>query len=410
MSNTDHQLIAELKSVLTSQRYSPAVIGNYCAYARGFLDYLARQSILITDVTEAQVAHYLHHAITMFRKRHGRSPGSYWHFIPRSGIHALLRLAQGQWPPVPQVTCAADALRFTICDEYETWLREERGLARPSIAALMWEARHFLAWQLGRCGAESLMELSVGDIDRYMDLRAPKLTRKSLKDVAERLRSLLRYLRRTRRTVIDLSPHVIAPLLYAYEGVPSILERDQIAAVLEAAGKDRTPVGLRDHAILQLLATYGLRSSEIRNLRLEDIDWRAESIRIRHTKTRACSFLPLMEPVGEAVLAYLRAGRPATDVREIFIRTRAPYHKLGMLASAVRRRLRDAGVEPSGKSGPHIFRHARAVEMLRASVPQKVIGDLLGHRSTESTAPYLKLATEDLRAIALDVPGAEVLS
>jgi len=301
-------------------------------------------------------------------------------------------------------------VRFTICGEYETWLREERGLVRPSIVALLWEARHFLAWQLGRCGAESLMELNVGDIDRYMDLRASKLTRKSLKDVAERLRSLLRYLHRTGRTAIDLSPHVIAPLLYAYEGVPSILERGQIAAVLESARKDTTPVGLRDHAILQLLATYGLRSSEVRNLRLDDIDWRAESIRVRHTKTRACSFLPLMEPVGEAVLAYLCSGRPETDAREIFIRTRAPYRKLGMLASAVRRRLRDAGVKPPGKSGPHIFRHARAVEMLRVAVPQKIIGDLLGHRSSEATAPYLKLATEDLRAIALDVPGSEVRS
>jgi site-specific recombinase XerD len=410
MSNADRKLIAELKAALTSQRYSPVVIGNYCAYARAFLDYLARWSISVAAVSEAQVARYLRHAVTMFRKRHGRPPGARWHAIPRSGIHALLRLARGQWPPIPQVTCAADALRFAICNEYETWLREERGLAQSSIAALMWEAQHFLAWQLGQRGAASLMELSVGDIDGYMDLRAPKLTRKSLKDVAERLRSLLRHLHRTGRSPVDLAPHVIAPLLYAYEGVPSILERDKIAAVLEAARKDGTPVGLRDHAILQLLATYGLRSSEIRNLRLGDIDWRAESIRIRHTKTKACSYLPLMAPVGEAVLAYLRAGRPETDSREIFIRTRAPYRKLGMLANAVRRRLRDAGVEPPGKSGPHIFRHARAVEMLRAGTPQKIIGDLLGHRSTESTAPYLKLATEDLRAIALDVPGAEALS
>jgi site-specific recombinase XerD len=410
MPNTDCELIAELKIVLIGQRYSQVVAGNYCAYARGFLDYLARRRIPITEVTAAQVAHYLHYAIALFRKRHGRPPGSYWHSIPRSGIHALLRLAQGQWPPAPKATCAADTLRFAICDEYETWLREERGLAQPSIYALMWEGRNFLTWQIDRCGVDSLMEMSVGDIDRYMDMRSPHQTRKSVKDVAERLRSLLRHLHRTGRTAIDLSPHVIAPLLYAYEGVPSILERDQIAAVLQVAGKDRTPVGLRDHAILQLLATYGLRSSEIRNLRIEDINWRAESIRIRHTKTRACSFLPLMAPVGEAVLAYLRAGRPATDAREVFIRTRAPYLKLGMLASAVRRRLRDAGVKPPGKSGPHIFRHARAVEMLRAAVPQKVIGDLLGHRSTESTAPYLKLATEDLRAIALDVPGMEVLS
>ena len=410
MSNSDCELIAELRVILIRQRYSPVVVENYCAYARGFLDHLARRNILVADVNEVQVAQYLRHAVALFRKRRGRSPGPDWHSIPRSGIHALLRLAQGQWPPVPRITCAADAVRFTICDEYETWLREERGLVRPSIVALLWEARHFLAWQLGRCGAEGLMELNVGDIDRYMDLRASKLTRKSLKDVAERLRSLLRYLHRTGRTAIELSPHVIAPLLYAYEGVPSILERHQIVAVLESARSDTTPVGLRDHAILQLLATYGLRSSEVRNLRLDDIDWRAESIRVRHTKTRACSFLPLMEPVGEAVLAYLRSGRPETDAREIFIRTRAPYRKLGMLASAVRRRLRDAGVEPPGKSGPHIFRHARAVEMLRASVPQKVIGDLLGHRSTEATAPYLKLATEDLRAIALDVPGSEVRS
>ena len=99
-----------------------------------------------------------------------------------------------------------------------------------------------------------------------------------------------------------------------------------------------------------------------------------------------------------------------TDAREVFIRTRAPYRKLALLGNVVRRRLRDAGVEPLGKSGPHIFRHARAVEMLRATVPQKVIGDLLGHRSTESTAPYLKLATEDLRAIALDVPAQELRS
>jgi integrase len=117
-----------------------------------------------------------------------------------------------------------------------------------------------------------------------------------------------------------------------------------------------------------------------------------------------------MAPVGAAMLAYLRSGRPETDAREVFIRMRAPYRKLGTLGNVVVRRLREAGVEPLGKSGPHIFRHARAVEMLRAAVPRKIIGDVLGHRSTEATAPYLKLATEDLRDIALDVPGREVRS
>lgn len=410
MLNADYDLIAELRIVLIKQRYSPVVIWNYCAYAREFVEYLAQQNLEIAEVTEAQVAQYLQYALAMFHKRHGRAPGRLWHSIPRSGIHALLRLAQGQWPPVPKATCAADALRFAICEEYETWLREERGLAAASIDALMWEGRNFLVWQFDRHGPDSLMTMTVGDIDCYMDTRSPHQTRRSVKDVAERLRSMLRYLHRTGRTITDLSPHVIAPLLYAYEGVPSILTPDQVAAVLHASEKDKTPVGLRDHAILQLLATYGLRSGEICSLRIEDINWRAEAIRIRHTKTRASSFLPLMAPVGEAVLAYLQSGRPSTDAREIFIRAKAPYRKLDLLASMVRRRLAAAGVTPAGKSGSHIFRHARAVEMLRAAVPQKVIGDLLGHRSTESTAPYLKLATEDLRAIALDVPGREVWS
>ncbi len=199
-------------------------------------------------------------------------------------------------------------------------------------------------------------------------------------------------------------------MLYAYESITSTLSSDQIATVLKSARKDQSPMGLRDYAILQLLSTYGLRVGEITHLRLNDIDWRAETLRIRHSKTGAHSLLPLMEPVGEALINYLRHGRPKTDVREIFIRARAPYRRMAGIYSEVFRRMEAAGVKPSRKRGPHIFRHARAVSLLRASVPRKVIGDVLGHRSTEATVPYLKLATEDLRAIALEIPGQEVRS
>lgn len=408
MPNTDRDLIAKLADGLTRQSYSPVVVRNYCAYARDFLAHLARYEIPVTAVTPEDVAHFMRHAVANFRNRRDRPPGPHWHSIPRSGIHALLRLAHGQWPPEPEVVGPEATLRHEICLKYETWLRDERGLASASIVALLAEGRHFLVWQLDRVGAQNLKVLSVRDIDLYMDARAPGQRRVSLKDYAERLRSLLRYMHRTGYVASDLAAHVVSPMLYAYEGVPSILEPDQIAAVLETTKRDTSPIGLRDYAILLLLATYGLRSGEVRNLRFEDIDWRKEALRVRHSKTSACSFLPLLPQVGEALLAYLRHGRPKTDRREVFMRSRAPYRPLQTLASEVRRRLSAAGVKPPGKSGPHIFRHARAVEMLRASVPQKIIGDVLGHRSTEATIPYLKLATEDLRAIALDVPGSEV--
>ncbi len=410
MPNTDRDFIAELSNVLTAQGYNLVVVRNYCAYARDFLAYLAQHEVPITTVKPLQVAQYLRYVTVAFRNRRGHPPARHWHSIPRSGIHALLRLAQGQWPPEPEVVGPEAALRHEICIKYETWLREERGLAAASIVALLAEARHFLIWQLDRAGAQSLKVLSVRDIDLYMDARAPGQRRVSLKDYAERLRSLLRYMYRARYVASDLAAHVVSPMLYAYEGVPSILEPDQIAAVLETTRLDKSPMGLRDYAILMLLANYGLRSGEVRNLTIEDIDWRSESLRVRHSKTGACSFLPLLPEVGEAMLVYLLHGRPRTDRREVFIRSRAPYRPLRNLASEVQRRLSAAGVKPPGKRGPHIFRHARAVAMLRASVPQKVIGDLLGHRSTEATIPYLKLATEDLRAIALEVPGSEVLA
>ena len=289
-------------------------------------------------------------------------------------------------------------------------MRDERGLSDATIDARLREARCFLDWYCDRSGADGLRGLAVRDIDLYMDVRARGLRRISLAASAAWLRSLLRYLHQSGRVPTDLSAQVIGPMLYAYENIPSILERGQIDMVLEATSRDRSPRGLRDHAILLMLAIYGLREGEICNLRLDDIDWRADSLRIRHTKTNACSYMPLLTPVGDAVLDYLRLGRPQVESREVFIRSLAPYTRMKNLYGMVEGRLAAAGVTPVGKRGPHVFRHARAVELLRASVPQKIIGDVLGHRSTESTNAYLKLATEDLRAVALDVPGSEVLS
>jgi hypothetical protein len=122
------------------------------------LDYLLHQGIPVADVTEDLIERYLHHATALFRKRRGRRPSKRWHEVPQSGIHALLRLGQGQWPPAAKATCATDALRLTICNEYETWLREERGLAQASIDAFLWEARYFLACNSTGAGSRASRE------------------------------------------------------------------------------------------------------------------------------------------------------------------------------------------------------------------------------------------------------------
>ena len=127
MSNTDRDLIAELADVLTTQSYSPVVVRNYCAYARGFLGFLAQHEIPVTAVTPSLVAQYLRHAAVTFRKRRGRPPSPHWHSIPRSGIHALLRLALGQWPREPDVIGAEATLRHTIFCNYRDLAPERAG-------------------------------------------------------------------------------------------------------------------------------------------------------------------------------------------------------------------------------------------------------------------------------------------
>jgi integrase len=198
----------------------------------------------------------------------------------------------------------------------------------------------------------------------------------------------------------------MAPTLYALESIPSALSPKQIDAALRTCREDRSPKGRRDYAILMLLAMYGLRAGEVVRLRLDDIDWRTDRLHIRHSKTGSHSMLPLLPAVGAALLAYLRRGRPRTDVREVFVRAHAPYKGFdsgSTLYTPIRRRLDQAGVQGVGKRGPHAFRHARAVSLLRSGVSPKIIGDVLGHRSAASTTPYLKLATEELRDVALEI-------
>ncbi len=408
MSHDHSPLITQLRKYLTQQRYNAELVGSYCRNAESFLRYLDRRKIAIEATTPMDVSNYLHCAIRWFQQRHGHSPCPLWQSRPRSSIHALLRLVRKRWPPEPVASNPSEVLCRAVCKEYREWLIEQRGLAVASVDALMWEARHFLAWYTERTGVAGLMQLQIGDIDAYFKMRAPGLRRRSLKDVSERLCSLMRYLHNTGRTNRNLALQIIAPRLYAFETIPSVLSSEEIASVLMFALKDQSSLGLRDYAILRLLSTYGLRDGEITHLKLDDIDWRAENFHIRHSKTGAHSLLPLMPPEGEALINYLRRGRPKTDSREIFIRTRAPYRPLVRIYSIVGRRLRASGVKPQGKRGPHVFRHARAVSLLRSSVPMKIIGDLLGHRSTDATIPYLKLATEDLRAIALEIPGQGV--
>ena len=414
-SSSSASRIEQLEVHLKTNRYAAAIQRRYLSFARRFVDYLEKKSVPIETVhmPEAVLEEFLRWEVRCWRRRQGRHPRNLveWRRRYKDAIHMFLRLVHGHQTVVAVPATALDAFHHDVVQGYDAWMRELRGLASITRSTRTTQALKFLT-ALGSCGdQESLTQLGVRDIDAYVQQRCKGLRRRTIEGYTVCLRSFLRYLHGTGRTALDLSGTVMGPRIYDDDHIPAALRPEEIQAVLEVTRQDSSPTGRRDYAFLMLLATYGLRAGEVVALRLEDINWKKEIIYVRHSKTGADSELPLLREPGEAVLSYLENARPQSERRELFLQLRAPYgaYTGSILNSVIASRLKAAGIIPLGRKGAHAFRHARAVCLLRAGVPLKIIGDLLGHKSAESTVVYLKLATEDLRAVGLDMPKKEVL-
>jgi integrase len=168
-----------------------------------------------------------------------------------------------------------------------------------------------------------------------------------------------------------------------------------------------TSKGRRDYAMLLLIATYGLRVGEVARLELDDIAWRDQHIRILRPKVGTSLLFPLTDEIASALLEYLRHDRPDSIHRRLFLSVREPRGPIESTAicDAFDAWVARAGIRLPHPGGAHCIRHALATHLLRQATPIKTIGDLLGHRSVESTGIYLRLDVEDLRDVALPLPS-----
>jgi integrase len=172
----------------------------------------------------------------------------------------------------------------------------------------------------------------------------------------------------------------------------------------------RTACGKRDYAILLLLVTYGLRAREVAALTLDDIDWRRDRLAIPGRKAGHSTAFPLSAVAGEALVDYLRHGRPASTDRHVFFRAVAPAGPASRVAvsACARHYLLQAGIAVP-RPGSHTLRHTCVQRLVDAGFGFKAIGDFAGHRSPASTAIYAKVAIEPLRQVALG-DGEQVLA
>ena len=171
--------------------------------------------------------------------------------------------------------------------------------------------------------------------------------------------------------------------------------------MLEAVDR-RSRTGKRDYAILLLLVAYGLRSREIAALRLDDIDWRRERLRIPERKSGHSTAFPLLPIIGEAILDYHEHCRPDTSERAVFFRSVAPYTPMTYVAVSLRVKhyLHKAGIKIP-RPGSHTLRHTCVQRLVEAQLSFKTIGDYVGHSSPDATKIYAKTSIEDLREVAM---------
>jgi site-specific recombinase XerD len=284
---------------------------------------------------------------------------------------------------------------------YHGYLTEAQGCTASTADQHLTTVADFLQRALGV--GQSLRTLTSRHTDEYVAIRARDVSRETLQHIVARLRAFFRYCC-TQRVIRRRLDTIDTPRTYRGERPPRAMPWPLIHQLLHSidrAGK----AGWRDYAILHLMAHYGLRPSEVVALRLDSIDWVAHTVQVQQRKTRSTLLLPLMPHTVTLLRRYLAVGRPCSGDRHLFLRVRDPAGALQHTAigDLFRKRAQLAGL-PLDQYCSYSLRHGFAVRLLTRGVGIKAIGDLLGHRSLESTQVYLRLETELLRTIALPVP------
>jgi site-specific recombinase XerD len=360
-----------------------------------FSRWLGQERVSLGRVTSGHVVRYLR-----FRARHlkicrGDAPAlrQFIDFLRRRGVIPAERI-QSHLLPVEQVV-----------QEFERYLLDDRALAQSTAVHYSSFVRGFLAGRFCR-GPVKLSQLCAGDVVRFVQRQARRLHLKQAKLLTTALRSFLHYLRYRGEILHDLSGAVPTVANWSMTSIPRAIPPDLVRRLLASIDR-HTALGQRDYAILLLLARLGLRGGEVARIELEDIDWNTGSIRVRR-KGGHESVLPLPTDVGAAITAYLRQGRPRnSNSRRVFLRCRAPFRGFRgpvAIASLVQHNLARAGIK-APTNGAHQFRHGLATDMLRHGASLTEIGEVLGHRSPETTRIYTKVDLNALRPLALPWPG-----
>ena len=380
-------------SVVANSGYSPATIRTQIHLLAGLIRWIQKNEIVVSDLDE--------HITNIFLKKSARKGAI------RRGDKKTLRCFLDHLRDEGLIDYSAptldDSPLASLKNRYENYLRKERGLAMVTASRYWPYLQQFLVEQFGD-GPIRFREISQQAIENFFLRHAHDRTPKVAQLMVAAMRSFFRFLFRYGETERDLSAAVPTVPTWRLTEVPKYLKSDELQSLLKVSDRT-TPVGRRDYSILLLIARLGLRAGEVVALELDDINWRTAELTIRGKGLyRDC--LPLPQEVGKTLATYLQNDRPICSTRRVFITMRAPcrgFKDSTTVSTIVRRALQRSGLNTPSK-GAHLLRYTLATDMLRQGASMSEIGELLRHRSPNSTEIYAKVDIEGLRSIARPWP------
>jgi site-specific recombinase XerD len=383
--------VAEFAAHLGEQGFAPGTVNSYGHTTRHFVVWLHQQHLSLGAIDEGVIRQFATHECIC--------PGTFVHNAEpnRDSQNKVQRFVRflvtiGVLPSAePTENPQSEHLRA-----FRDWMRRHRGCGELRIRTLVQTIRQLLA-QLG----EDPGRYDAALINRVILQNLEGTSRFSAQRMCGSLRMYLRFLAATGACPPALLGAIPRIPRWRLATLPRYILNDDVERVI-ASCDPTTPRGLRDRAILLLLARLALRGGDVVNLHLHDIDWDNALIRVSG-KTRRTVALPLPQDVGDALIAYIEHARPLVKSSKLFIRVIAPlvpFASSSPIGIIVRDALKRAGVKSTNLRGAYLLRHSAATHMLRSGATLEAVGAVLRHRSRETIAIYAKVDTSMLAQVA----------
>ncbi len=290
-----------------------------------------------------------------------------------------------------------------LLSEYVDFLYNHRGVSKKTISRRRKDVISFLKFLRLQNAPEDIGKISVTQVYDYVIKTARLMNRPSRKPLVAAIRSFLKFAHLkgyVQRDLTEAVPVISTPKLGS---IPRGISWESVEKLLAIPNRE-THSGRRTYAVLQLLATYGVRIGQAIKLRLQDINWREGSIYFQPCKWGKPLYFPLYPEVADALLSYIKETRGKVCCPEVFLTMCGEPRSLargGSLYHSMKTCFRRAGIP---HRGAHAIRHAFATRLMEHDTPIKTISDLLGHKSIGTTFIYTKVDLKHLRLVAYEWP------